>query len=50
MYAARYSKSPAVVTALVKGKANVDATDDVRHWENNIFVGLWEATLVPFYP
>ena len=34
MYAAQYSGSPAVVEALVNGKANVEATDEVRHLED----------------
>ena len=35
MYAAWSSKSPAVVEALVYAKANLEATDQVRHLEDN---------------
>ena len=35
MYAAQCSESPSVVEALMKGKANLEATDKVRHWEDN---------------
>ena len=34
MIAAEFSKSPAVVEALVNGKANLEATDKVRHLED----------------
>ena len=34
MIAVRYSKSPGVVWALLNGKANVEATDKVRHLED----------------
>ena len=35
MYAARFSGSLAVVEALVNGKANLEATNKVRHLEDN---------------
>ena len=35
MAAAKYSKTPAVVEALLKGKANLEATDLVRHLQHN---------------
>ena len=34
MWAASSSKSPDVVEALVNGKANLEATDEVRHLED----------------
>ena len=35
MFAAKYAKSPGIVEALVKGKANLDATSKVMHLEHN---------------
>ena len=35
MNAVQSSKSPAVVEALVHGKADLEATDEVRHLEDN---------------
>ena len=33
--AARYNPSPAIVEALLKGKANIEATNNVRHLEDS---------------
>ena len=35
MYAAKYSESPAIVEALLNGKANLEAIDPVRHLEDS---------------
>ena len=43
-FAAQNSQSPAVVKALLKAKANLEATDSVKNWENNISVQFWEAS------
>ena len=36
MAAAYSSACPAIVEALLKMKANVEVTDEVRHWEDNL--------------
>ena len=35
LHAAQYSESPAVVEALIHGKADLEATGSVRHLEGN---------------
>ena len=45
MFAAYYSKTPAVVEALIHGKVNLEATDKVRYLEN-IRCGPYMCSLV----
>ena len=52
MRAARYVKSPRIVTKLLNKKANLEAKNNVRDFVDDISVGLLEATLLPLtlYP
>ena len=40
LFAAAFSKSPAVVEALVNGKANLEVTDEVRHLADTAVIGV----------
>ena len=52
MYAVQNTQPLAVVEALVKGKSDLEATNNVRDFVNDISLGLSEATLLPLtlYP